>query len=73
MTIYECDCCGRKCSRIHHCVAYGTDTSACDLCVEYDWEAYDEDADPVLFPPDPREEEYEARGAWFDQHDRREP
>jgi hypothetical protein len=55
---YECDCCARACSRLHHCVAYGTDTSACDFCAGYDWEAYGEDADPLLVP---------------DQHERSEP
>lgn len=48
MTIYECDCCGRSCSRPHRLIAYGLDTLACDECAHYDWEAYDEDEDPVL-------------------------
>jgi hypothetical protein len=48
MNPFECDCCGRKCSRLHCCVAYGTDTAACDDCAGYDAEAYGEDADPLL-------------------------
>lgn len=49
MTIYECDCCGRSCSRIHHCVAAGgTDTSACDECYGYEFAAYGEAPDPLL-------------------------
>lgn len=73
MTICECDCCGRACSRIHHCVAYGIDTSACDFCVDYDWKAYGEDPDPLLVPNDPQEREYEERRRYFDQHGRSEP
>lgn len=65
---YQCDCCGRMCSRIHRLVAYGTDTSACDDCMDYDYAAYDEDRDFVLHPIDPREEEDEARRRWWDQH-----
>ena len=48
MQTFECDCCGRKCSRVHYCVAYGTDTAACDDCAGYDWAAYDEQPDPLL-------------------------
>jgi hypothetical protein len=48
MTIYQCDCCGRLCSRIHRLQAYGMDCSACDDCAGYEWQAYDEDADPLL-------------------------
>ena len=47
---YQCDVCGRFCSRIHHTEAYGMDCSACDDCYDYDYEAYDEPADPVLHP-----------------------
>ena len=45
---YECDVCGRQCSRIHYCVAYGTETCACDDCAGYEPEAYDEEPDPLL-------------------------
>jgi len=58
---YQCDCCGRFCSRIHTCQQYGMDTSACDDCAGYEWMAYDEDADPLLYPDDPQEAAYEAR------------
>ena len=54
---YECDLCSRKCSRHHPFQAYGLEGYACDDCIGYDWEAYDEDADPLLYPPDPREAE----------------
>ena len=45
---YQCDVCGRQCSRIHCSVVCGTDTTACDDCAGYDWEAYDEDEDLTL-------------------------
>lgn len=48
---YQCDVCGRQCSRIHCSVVCGTDTAACDDCAHYDWEAYDEAADSVLQAP----------------------
>ena len=48
MTIWQCDCCGRACSRIHHFVAYGCDTSCCDECAGVEPEAYDEEPDPLL-------------------------
>lgn len=44
----QCDCCGRRASRLHRLVCYGTDTAACDECAGYDWEAYGEDRDPLL-------------------------
>jgi ribosome-binding protein aMBF1 (putative translation factor) len=31
----QCDCCSRLTDRLHHCVAYGTDTAACDDCAHY--------------------------------------
>ena len=71
MQIYQCDVCGRHCSRIHHGEAYGGDVSTCDDCAHYEWEAYDEDADPMLYPEDPKEIEDEARRKWHDQHDPR--
>ena len=61
MQLYCCDVCGRTCSRIHRGEAYGMDCSACDDCWDYDWLAYDEDADPLLYPDDPLEAAYEAR------------
>jgi hypothetical protein len=70
---YQCDCCGRECTRIHHCVTCGTDTSACDFCASYDWAAYDEDADPLLVPDDPQERADEEQRRYFEQHDRSEP
>ena len=73
MNIFECDVCGRKCSRIHHCVTCGTDTSACDDCAGYEWDAYGEDPDPLLVPDDSREREDEERRRYFDNHDRSEP
>jgi hypothetical protein len=73
MAPYDCDVCGRACSRIHHCVTCGTDTSVCDFCAGYDWNAYDEGPDPLLVPDDPREREDEERRHWFDQHYRSEP
>jgi hypothetical protein len=50
---HQCDVCGRHCSRIHQGMAYGMDTSACDDCWGYEWEAYDEEPDPVLHPEPP--------------------
>jgi hypothetical protein len=50
MTPYDCDVCGRKCSRTHALVTYGTDTVCCDNCASYDWDAYGEDPDPLLVP-----------------------
>lgn len=50
MTTHQCDVCGRYCTRIHHGEAYGMDCSACDDCCHYEWEAYDEPADPLLYP-----------------------
>lgn len=50
MQIYQCDICARHCSRIHCCEAYGIETGACDDCFDYEWEAYDEPADPLLYP-----------------------
>ena len=47
---YSCDICGRACSRTHELQAYGLDTIACDDCADYEWEAYDEPADPLLYP-----------------------
>jgi hypothetical protein len=44
MTPYDCDCCGRRCSRTHVLVAYGMDTVCCDNCADYDWNAYGEDS-----------------------------
>ena len=44
----QCDCCGRHPDRLHHLVAYGTDTAACDACSGYDAEAYDEPAAQYL-------------------------
>lgn len=38
----QCDCCGRRTARLHHLVAYGLDTSACDDCAGYDAAAYGE-------------------------------
>jgi hypothetical protein len=38
----SCDCCARLTDRLHRLVAYGTDTSACDACCDYDAAAYDE-------------------------------
>jgi ribosome-binding protein aMBF1 (putative translation factor) len=73
MNIFECDVCGRKCSRIHHCVTCGTDTAACDDCAGYEWDAYGEDPDPLLVPDDSREREDEERRRYFDNHDRSEP
>ena len=46
--IHSCDVCGRPCTRIHHCVAYGTDTAACDDCAGYEPADYDEQPDPLL-------------------------
>ena len=73
MAAYDCDCCGRKCSRTHALVAYGMDTVCCDDCAGYDWDAYGEDPDPLLVPDDPHEREDEERRRYFDNHDRREP
>jgi hypothetical protein len=47
MRLYQCDCCGQFCERIHHTTAYGTDTSCCDDCCDYDHAAYNEPADRV--------------------------
>lgn len=58
---YECDICGRACSRSHAMVAYNMDTICCDDCAGYEWEAYNEDPDPMLYPEDPLECEYNAR------------
>lgn len=73
MSAYSCDTCGRLCSRTHRVFAYGMEAVCCDLCVDYDHDAYDEDPDPLLYPEDPKEREDEERRAYFDQHDRREP
>jgi hypothetical protein len=43
-------------NRLHHCVAYGTDTSACDECYGYEAEAYDEPAAEYLDPDRARED-----------------
>jgi len=67
MSSYDCDCCGRACSRIHHLVAYGGDVDCCDDCCSYDWEAYGENHDPVLHP----ELAAELQREW--DHDHREP
>lgn len=48
MKPYECDVCGRACSRTHRLWAYGTETIACDACAGYEPEAYDELPDPLL-------------------------
>jgi ribosome-binding protein aMBF1 (putative translation factor) len=48
--IHECDLCGRQCTRLHHFEAYGLEGRACDDCANYEWEAYDEPADPLLYP-----------------------
>lgn len=72
-TIYQCDVCGRHCSRLHKFVACGLEGASCDDCYQYDTSAYDEDPDPLLYPEDPKEREDEERRAYFDQHDRREP
>jgi hypothetical protein len=52
--------------RLHHCVAYGLDTAACDACCGYDSEAYGEEPARYLDEQpegnsDPRELEYETR------------
>jgi hypothetical protein len=47
MSLYQCDCCGQFCVRIHHTTAYGMDTSCCDHCFDYDHDAYDEPEDRV--------------------------
>ena len=61
MMTYSCDVCGRQCSRIHTFGCYGMDTAACDDCAGYEWEAYDEDADPLLYPEDLKERAYQER------------
>lgn len=38
----QCDVCQRMTTRIHHTEVTGVDTSVCDECCKYDWEAYDE-------------------------------
>ena len=58
---YQCDGCARHCVRVHPKQCFGMDAHFCDDCAGYDWVAYDEDADPLLYPPDPREAEYQAR------------
>lgn len=73
MTPYSCDCCGRLCSRTHQVEASGMEGYACDDCCSYDWEAYGEDADPLLYPEDPEQRAYEERRAFFERHDRGEP
>jgi len=50
--IYQCDLCARHCTRIHRFVAYGLEGQACDDCADYDWAAYDEAPDPLLYPED---------------------
>jgi hypothetical protein len=51
----QCDCCARMTNRLHCCVAYGMDTSACDQCCGYDAEAYDEP------PAEYADEEYSSK------------
>jgi ribosome-binding protein aMBF1 (putative translation factor) len=51
---YQCDECGRHCSRPHRLQAYGMDCLVCDECADYDWEAYDEEPDPLLVDRRPR-------------------
>lgn len=54
----SCDCCGRLTDRLHYCVAYGTDTAACDQCYGYDAEAYGEPRARYLDEQiDPQEQE----------------
>ena len=50
----SCDVCGRLTTRLHCCVAYGTDTAACDECYGYDAEAYDEPPGEYRSPSDER-------------------
>lgn len=45
---YQCDVCGRMATRLHHLLAGGTETIACDYCTGYDPSAYDEPPDPAL-------------------------
>ena len=70
MTIYQCDVCGRHCYRLHMCEAYGTETALCDDCYDYEWEAYDEPADPLLYPFDPRELEDQAEEVLYAESER---
>lgn len=44
----QCDCCGALVHRLHPITAYGTDTDACDLCYDYDCDAYGEPTEDDL-------------------------
>ena len=47
---WQCDGCGKFCSRTHNAVSCGCEGTFCDTCFGYDWAAYDEAPDPVLHP-----------------------
>jgi hypothetical protein len=71
---YQCDCCARLTDRLHHLVAYGTDTAVCDACCDYDADAYGEPPARYLDEqPDPEEEAEHDRRIAYRWHTETEP